>query len=368
MSVQLFDAHVSEAGQAAAVAVLASGQIGGGPYVASLEAALEAVLPGYKGVTFANMTAAIESALVLGGVGPGDDVLSLAFNCLSSNAAIQNCGARMIWVDLDLETGTMDVDDARAQITAKTKAIIVYHIAGYPADTAALRALCDELGLILIEDANAAYGARLTGGQPAGSLGDFSVFSFYANRQINGAEGAILMCRDSGVAELARRHRRFGIDLSNFRDSRGEINPKADVTRIGIAGNLNNLNAAIALVSLETVDARLDKVRRNAAALAEGLASVSGVRAVAPLAGSEPAYWVFMVLAERQNRVLDHLSARGIGRTKLHQPNQVYSGFASAVRPLPATQQFSVSMVGLPVGWWLGLGDVDKILAALKSV
>jgi perosamine synthetase len=367
MSIQIFDARIPEARNAAA-AVLASGQIGSGPKVAALEKAMEAVLPSYKGVTFSNMTVAIESALMLAGVGPGDEVLTLAFNCLSSNAAIQNCGARVVWVDLDLETGTMDVDDAKAQITDKTRAIVVYHIAGYPADTAALRAVCDEFGLILIEDANAAYGSRLTGGLPVGSLGDFTVFSFYANRQINGAEGAILMCRDAQAAELARRHRRFGIDLATFRDPRGEINPGADVPRIGIAGTLNHLNAAIALVSLETVDARLAKVKRNAAALAEGLTSVPSVRAVAPRAGSEPAYWVFMVLAEHQDKVSEHLSAKGIGNTKLHQPNHLYSGFNSTIRALPATQRFSASMVGLPVGWWLELSDVDQILAALKSV
>lgn len=366
MSVQLFDARIPEAGQAAS-AVLASGQIGGGPFVTTLEKAIEAACPTRKAVTFANMTVAIESALSLSGIGPGDEVLTLAFNCLSSNAAIHNCGAQAVWVDLDLETGTMDVADARMQITDRTKAIIVYHVAGYPADSAALRALCDEFSLILIEDANAAYGARLEGGLPVGSLGDFAVFSFYANRQINGAEGAVLMCREPKVAKLARRHRRFGIEMTKFRDKRGEIDPAADVSRIGVAGNLNNLNAAIALASFKTVEERLAAARRNAAALTEGLQTVPGVRAVAPLAGCEPAYWVFMVLAENQETLLDHLSAKGIGRTKLHQPNQVYSGFASATRALPATIKFSKSMIGLPVGWWLAPDDIGNILAALKS-
>lgn len=366
MSIQLFDPRIPEAGQAAA-AVLASGQIGAGPYVTALETAIESACPTHKGVTFANITVAIETALSISGIGTGDEVLTLAFNCLSSNAAIHNCGAQAVWVDLDLETGTMDVADARSQITDRTKAIIVYHVAGYPADTAALRALCDEFSLILIEDANAAYGARLTGGLPVGSLGDFAVFSFYANRQINGAEGAILMVRDPEAAELARRNRRFGIDMTSFRDKRGEIDPRADISRIGISGNLNNLNAAIALASLETVEARLAAVRRNAATLAEGLDTVPRVRAVAPLAECEPAYWVFMVLAEHQNKLLDHLSAKGIGRTKLHQPNQVYSGFASANRALPATQQFSNSMIALPVGWWLAPDDICQILTALKS-
>jgi perosamine synthetase len=366
MSLPLFDARVAVSGQTAAAAVLASGHIAHGRHVTALEAVMNTYLPTHEGVTFANMTVALETALRLCDIGPDNEVLTLAFNCLSSNVAIHNAGARPVWVDLDPETGSMNIEDARAQITARTKAIIVYHIAGYPSDSVALRALCDEHGLFLIEDANAAYGARLPNGKPVGSFGDFTVFSFYANRQINAAEGAILMCRDHDMAQRATRHRRFGIDIPHFRDSRGEIDPHADVTRIGVAGSLSNLNAAIAMNSVRSVDARLAKVEQNARALTEGLTSACNIRAVTPMTGSKSVYWVFMILVQHQDAVLDRLTDKNVGRTKLHQSNQIYSGFGANQRPLPATEDFSARMIGLPVGWWLEPSQIDQILDALR--
>ena len=366
MSIHLFDTTISEASGTVG-AVLKSGHIGHGPHIHALEHEFEKLLPSHTGVTFANMTVAIETALFLSDISQGDEVLALSFNCLSSNAPIHNIGARPVWVDLDIETGTMDIADATRQITSKTKALIVYHIAGYPADVVALRNLCDEFGLILIEDANASFGARLPQGLPIGSVGDFSVFSFYANRQVNGAEGAILMCRDPRSAELGRHHRRFGIDLSTFRDSRGQINESADVKSIGIAGNLNNLNASIALSSLESADARMSITWRNAKALADGLSSAPHINVIPPLAGSIPAYWVFLIFADYQAKVLDLMLSNGIGCTKLHHPNHLYSGFNSSARPLPSTQRFSNHVLALPVGWWLDLLDIERIVVLLNS-
>lgn len=367
MSIQLFNSAIPSAISLVEES-LASGQIADGPNISALEKAMENLFPAHHGVTFANMTLAIETALVLSGVGPGDEVLTVAFNCLSSNAAIHNSGALPIWIDINADTGTLDIDDAIAQITPKTKAIIVYHIAGYPADTATIRKLCDEFGLILIEDANASYGGRHPNGSPIGSYGDFSIFSFYANRQVNGAEGAILMCKNSRYAELARCHRRFGIDLTKFRDSRGQIDPACDVERIGVAGNMNNLNAAIALSSLSSVNDRMAKVSRNAIALENGMFSMPRVRAVMPLTGSVPAYWVFMILTDYQDRVLDRLFAEGIQSTKLHHPNNIYSGFKSVSRTLPSTEKFRERMVGLPVGWWLEPCDIDRIVSVVNSI
>lgn len=367
MSVQLFDARVSEDGQAAASRVLASGQIAHGDHVDLLEQAITTLLPGYHGVSFMNMTVALETALRLSGVERGDEILTLAFNCLSSNVAIHNVGARPVWIDIDPNSGAMDVDDARAQINSRTKAIIVYHLAGYCSDSAALRALCDEYGLILIEDSNAAFGAILPHNIPNGGVGDFSVFSFYANRQINGAEGAILMCREPTSAKRAKRLRRFGIDQSSFRDRRGEIDGSSDIEEIGIAGSLNNLNAAIALASLESFASRMRVVQKNAQQLLQGVAPMTDIRAVKPLVGSTPAFWVFMILAEQQEAVLDRLQSRGIGRTKLHQSNQIYSGFDAKCRELPGTQRLSASMVGLPVGWWIGKKQICQILDALQA-
>ena len=367
MSIELFDCRVSTQGQSAAATALASGKIATGTSVTALEAAMAATHPGGEAVAIGNLTLALEIALKIAGVGPGDSVLTLAFNCLSSNAAIHALGAYPVWLDLDPVTATIDIDDARSHITPRTKALIVYHIAGYPADMTALRRLCDDNGIALIEDANAAFGARLPSGAVAGSVGDFAVFSFYANRLINGAEGAMLLCPNMATAERARRHRRLGIDQTTFRDARGEINPKSDVSHIGISGTMNNVNAAIAMASFATAEARLAKTRKNAALLATGLEQIKGISAVKPLGNALPAYWVFMILADRQDAILDTLRARHIGRTKLHQSNHVYSGFGASTRALPGTDAFSGRMIGLPVGWWLDADDIAEILLGLAA-
>lgn len=366
-SIELFDCRVDNDGQVAAASVLAEGQLTAGPHVTALESAISSRLSGREAVAIANMTQALEIALKLAGVGPGDEVLTLAFNCLKTNSAIHNVGARPVWVDLDPDTATMNVEDARTQITAKTKALVLYHVGGYPSDAFALRLLCDETGIAFIEDANAAFLAQLPGGALAGTLADFAVFSLYANRLINAVEGAMLICARPADAKRARRLRHLGIDQRGFRDAQGEINPASDVAEIGVSATMNNVNAAIALTSLETVDTRLNIVRRNAKRMSEAIASMSSLRAVLPLRDSEPAFWVFMLLADDQNALLDRLSALGIGKTKLHQPNQVYSGFGASTRSLPGTDSLATRLVGLPVGWWIGEDHIDYILAGLDA-
>ena len=254
MTIPLFDCRVDGTAIAAMTPALESGQLASGPHVAALESEMSARHGGAPVVALSDMTQAIELSLRLSGIGPGDEVLTLSYNCLSSNSAIRHVGATAVWVDIDPATATMDVEDARSKITSATRALIVYHVAGYPADAAALRTLCDEAGLILIEDANNALGARLPGGAMAGTVGDFAIFSFYANRQVNAIEGAALLCCNEEAAATARKLRRFGIDQSRFRDPLGEIDPQSDISEIGRAATLPNVNAALARHNLALLD------------------------------------------------------------------------------------------------------------------
>lgn len=365
MSIPLFDCHIDPEGLEAACRVLASGQISSGAHVTELEDAVSRYMGGRRVVALANMTQAIEIALRLAGVRPGDDVLTLSFNCLSSNSAIHNIGARPIWVDIDPETGAMDVEDARSQITISTRALLVYYVGGYPADTTALRGLCDNFGIAMIEDANAAFGTLLPGGAKVGSVGDFAVFSFYANRQVNGAEGAALVCPTDESEARARRLRRFGIDNDSFRDDQGDINPLSDVPEVGIAGTLNNLNAALALVALRTIQERLNVIHQNASTLTNALMALPGIFPVRPTPGGLPANWVYMVLTDNQSSLIKKLRANGIGCSKLHQPNHVYTGFYAPLRNLPGTKRFSEKMVALPCGWWVDPLKCTEIIHVL---
>lgn len=365
-SVPLFDCRLSEADLAVLHPVLTSGQLASGPNVAAFERDLGTYLGTAHVVALGDMTHALAIALQLSGVKPGDEVLTLAYNCLSSNTAISLAGGIPVWVDIDPATATMSLADCEVAITPRTKALVAYHVAGYPAPVAQLRAFCRAHGIAFVEDANNALGAR-SSGQLVGTGGDFAVFSFYANRQVNGIEGAALVCPDEHSAREASRLRRFGIDTSSFRDELGEINPRSDVARIGWSSPFNHVNATLARHKLRTLDERLARSRANANYLKERLAGINKVQHIAWSADSEPAFWTWLIRCQHRASVLSKLKARGVQCSKLHQANDIYTGFASRARDLPATRQFMTEVLALPCGWWLSTQDLEAIASGLAD-
>lgn len=365
-AISLFNAYGDAATEAAALAVLRSGQIASGPKVAEFQQALAPWVGLPHVVTTSDMSSAMMLALHLCGVGPGDEVLSPAYTCMSSAAPIANLGARVRWVDVDADTGLLDPAALATRITPRTKACVVYHAAGYPADMPAIAAICREHGIALIEDCNTALGAQLAG-QPVGAWADAAVYSFYPNRQVNGLEGGAVAWRDASRAEAALRLRRFGISLSGFRDSIGEINPASDIAQVGWSAAMSQLNAAVALAQLPGLDGRLAQTRLNAQALAQGLAAVPSLQVVQPLDAALPAFWGLLVLAEHRDTVLAELKRQGVMASKLHHRIDTYSGFGAEATELPGTAAFLDRVIALPCGHWLSAAELDRVTQVLTQ-
>lgn len=363
---QLFDCRLPDSALTTLTDPFRLGQLAAGPAVGQLEQAIAARHPGRYAVAVGDMTHALVMALRLAGVRQGDEVLSLAFNCMSSNSAIAMIGADVAWVDVDPATATFDIDQARTRITARTKAVVAYHVSGYPADLATLRALCDDHGLPLIEDANNAFGAR-SNGQDVGMAGDFAVFSLYANRQVNGIDGGILLCARAQDADHARRLRRFGIDTARFRDGDGEIDPRLDVPEIGTSSSLDNIHATLALASLADVDHRIARSRHNVAMLAERTHDLPLVP-VAARPGAEPVYWTWLIRLADRDTAMRALKARGVLCSKLHYPNHHYSGFGTPPHDLPGTAVLEAEMLAIPCGWWLDDTAIAGIAETIVDV
>ncbi|MDF2496165.1 DegT/DnrJ/EryC1/StrS family aminotransferase [Sphingomonas sp.] len=363
--VPLFDCRLPDSALATLADPFRLGQLAAGPAVGQLEQAIAARYPGRHAVSVGDMTHALVMALRLAGVRRGDEVLSLAFNCMSSNSAIAMAGATVAWVDVDPATATFDIDQARGRITARTKAVVAYHVSGYPADLAALRALCDEYGLPLIEDANNAFGAAIDGHE-VGMVGDFAIFSLYANRQINAIDGGIVLCAHAEDADQARRLRRFGIDTARFRDGDGEIDPALDVPEIGTSSSLDNVRATIALASIADVDARIARSRRNAASLA-GVTRDLPLTPITALPGAEPVHWTWLIRLADRDAVMRRLKARGVLCSKLHYPNHHYTGFHAPPSDLPGTMTLQNEMLAIPCGWWLDEAAIATLAATIAE-
>lgn len=352
--------------EVAALEVLRSGQIASGPKVTALEHAFSAVAGRAHIVSTNDLTSAVQLALHLAGVRVGDEVAAVAFSCLQSNSPIARLGARPVWIDIDPETMSMSVEDLAAKLNPSVKAVMLYHIAGYPSDTRRIAALCRERGIPLIEDCNNAIGAKLDG-SPVGLMGDYAVYSLYPNRQINGIDGGLLATPDATTAARATRLRRFGVDATSFRDARGEINPESDVVEIGWSAALNNLNAAVALSQLNTLSVRMTRTSAVATRLASVLSGYSQLRPVQPLPDTAPAFWGFLVLSEHRDALLEHLKAHGIKASIFHQRNDWYTGFGTPRADLPGTELAMSQLLALPCGWWLTDAQVSELICRVTE-
>ncbi len=349
-----------------ALDILRSGKIASGEWVAKFEDGLKGFIGLPHVVSTVDMTSALFLALHLAGVRPGDEVLTTAFACLSTNSAIAHSKAIPVWVDISPGTVSMSVADFESKISEKTKAVILYHVAGYPGPAKEISELCKKYNLVLIEDCDNALLATQNA-VTVGSYGDFAIYSFYPNRQINATEGGALACRSEAMAARARRLRRFGIDFETFRAKTGEINPLSDIPEIGWGVTMNNLCSGLGCAQFETLHARRDATVRNAQALSSLISGVQGLTPVQVHDSDEPVYWVYLILVEDQARVLSELKKRGVMASSVHQRNDVYSGFGGRVNYLPNTDSLQSSIIGVPCGWWLTDADVVCIANALKG-
>jgi dTDP-4-amino-4,6-dideoxygalactose transaminase len=261
---------------------------------------------------------------------------------------------------------SMSVEDLAAKLNPSVKAVMVYHIAGYPSDTHRIAAMCSERGIPLIEDCNNALGATLDS-RPVGTVGDYAVYSLYPNRQINGIDGGMLATPDARTAARATRLRRFGVDATSFRDTRGEINPESNVPEIGWSAALNNLNAAVALSQLNTFAERTKRTIAVADKLVNSLGILNKLRPVRPVRSATPAFWGVLVLSEYRDELLIHLKAHGIKSSIFHQRNDCYTGFGTPRAELSGTELVMNQLLALPCGWWLTDNQINELICRVSE-
>lgn len=254
-----------------------------GPFIAAFEGKFAARVGRKHGIAVANGSVALDAAVLAAGIQPGDEVLMPTFTIISCAAAVIRAGAVPVLVDSDPVTWNMDVTRLRERLTARTRAIMVVHIYGLPVDMGPVLSLARDHGLKVIEDAAEAHGLTCDG-RPCGSFGDVSTFSFYPNKHITTGEGGMVVTDDPGIAEKLRSLRNLC-----FQPERRFVHEE-----LGWNYRMTNLQAALGLAQLETLDAHLDRKRAMGRLYQELLADLPDVQLpAARTAQSENLYWVF---------------------------------------------------------------------------
>ncbi|OHD14847.1 MAG: hypothetical protein A2Z96_07990 [Spirochaetes bacterium GWB1_48_6] len=365
-SIPLFKAYHDEEMERNSLEVLRSGSIAVGKYNDLFTKSFGALV-GHSGIVGTNdMSNAIQIALRLAGVEAGDEVLTTPYACMSTNSPISMVGAKPVWVDVHPDSATVDLESLGKACTPNCKAMILYHVCGYPGPVEEIARFCDERGIALIEDCDNALLATMNGRQ-VGTFSRFSIYSFYPNRQINASEGGALGCRDEADRARAVKLRRYGIDFSKFRTSDGEIDPNCDIPEIGWAATLNNLCSALGYAQITGVRARIEKAKVNAAEYDRLLEHSSIVRPLRLLPGSNPSYWTYLIRTKRSTELLSYLKGKGIGCSRVHVLNTPYSGFNAVSRELPGSEELMRSIIALPCGWWLESVDVAEITRLIEE-
>ena len=314
--------------------------------------AFEAEFAEYHDVPFAvgvaSGTDAIELALRAGGLGPGDEVITVAHTAMATVTAIENTGAAPVLADIDGGSFTLDAQQARQAITAKTRAIIVVHLYGRPADLDALKAIAEAHNLLLIEDCAQAHGAEYKG-QKVGSIGHLGAFSFYPTKNLGAyGDGGAVITRDAGLADKLRKLRNYGQTSRYVHQSRGTNS------------RLDELQAAVLRVKLKYLDTH-NQTRRELAAIYNNRLRAAARPRTAP--DIRHVYHLYVIRDGRRDQLMTELKARGIG-TLIHYPIPIHlqashRDLGLGAGSLPETEKAAREIVSLPM--YIGLTDADVI-------
>lgn len=351
-----YQAHKAEL-DAAVARVLEGGRYVQGTEHGAFEAEFAAFCGARHGVGLANGTDALRIGLQALGVGPGDEVITVANGGVPPVAAVREAGARPVFVDVDPTTRTLDPTRLEAALSPRTRAVLPVHLFGQPADVDAVLAVTRPRGIKLLEDCAQAHGASYRG-RRVGGLGDAAAFSFYPTKNLGAyGDGGFLTTDDDEVADRARLLRGYGWRQRYL----SEVH--------GINSRLDELQAAILRVKLRYLNAANSARRQRARLYAERLL---GVAMPTEPPWSESVYHLYVVEVDRRDALRAALAEHGVG-SDVHYPlpahlQPAYVELGAGPGSLPVTERLAGTVLSLPMFPELPLEQVERVAELVNEL
>jgi dTDP-4-amino-4,6-dideoxygalactose transaminase len=371
--VPLTDIEVSEDDVQAVLECLREGWLTMGPRTQRFEQELAASIGTPHAITVSSGTAALHLACQAAGLGPGDEVIVPAFTFVASASAARFVGAKPVLCDIlgphDLN---IDVEDVARRITPRTRAVMAVHFCGYAADVLALRELCDEHGLILLEDCAEAIGARVDeSGRQVGTVGELGAFSFFSKNQLCVGEGGMVSTADEELAKRVRLLRSHALTSGTWDRHRGH-DPAYDIVDIGFNFRIDEPRAALGLSRMQRLEQDIAARRAVVRAYRERLADMPDLQLPWDERAVELAtHFAFPVLLggrEARDRFREELKAGGV-QTTWYPALQTFSEYRDAAPPegLPRALEVSERHCMLPLSATMSEEDVEIVVETVMS-
>jgi dTDP-4-amino-4,6-dideoxygalactose transaminase len=357
----------------AAAAAVASGWVAQGPRVAQFEAAFAEAIGVEHAVAVSSCTAALHLALLVAGIGPGDEVVVPSLSFIATTNAVRYVGATPVFADVDPATQNLTPESIEPVLTGRTRALILVDQAGIPADLDAVRSLADPRGITVIEDAACAAGATYRG-RPAGAGAQLATFSFHPRKLLTTGEGGMITTPDAQVAARLRRLREHGMNVSAAQRHQSRQPVIEEYVEVGFNFRMTDVQAAIGLVQLGKLGATVARRRELASRYQRLLPANPGMLTAAdPDYGTTnyQSFWValpadFPVTRDYLLRALAdaEISARrGIMAAHLEP---AYRGHSHA--PLPVTERLTGGSLILPLFHDLTEPEQDAVISVIHEV
>lgn len=329
-----------------------------GPDVAQFEKDFARFVGAEHCVGFNSGTSALHVAMLLLGVGPGDEVITTPFTFVATSWAISYVGAKPVYVDIDEATFNLDPKLTESAITPRTKAILPVHLYGHPFDMDAILAVCRKHKLPLVEDAAQAHGAKYKG-KIVGTAGAISCFSFYPGKNLGACgEGGALVTNNDAFDRRARALREHGSSVRYYHDE------------IGYNYRMEGFQGATLGVKLKHL-AKWTAERRRVAHRYHELLSDTPLQVPREAAWAESAYHLYVVRHPRRDELKKHLEANGVG-CALHYPlplhlQKCYASLGHKPGDFPVAEKAARECLSLPIFPELTDQQIQRVAEVIRS-
>ncbi len=355
---------------AAMAAVVASGWVAQGPRVAEFERAFAARVGVEHAVAVSSCTTGLHLALLLVGVAAGDEVIVPSLSFIATANAVRYSGANPVFADIDEATLNLTVGTIARVVTPATKAVIVVHQAGIPADLDAIHAFCDPRAIAVIEDSACAAGSSYQG-RPIGG-GPVGVFSFHPRKVITTGEGGMLTTDNEAWAARARRLREHGMNMSAA-DRHASASPVIErYLETGFNYRMTDIQAALGLVQVGRLDDLVARRRELAHRYQEAFADVAGLQtATDPAYGTTnfQSFWVMLsdAVPVGRDELLHVLADNGVSARRGIMAAHLEPAYAAETPTcLPVTERVTANSLILPLFHQLTEAQQDHVIEVVR--
>ena len=308
------------------------------------------------------------------GFNEGDIVLTPALTCFATTSAIIANNVNIRWLDVDLETVNISLEDLKNKLNKKTKIISLVYWGGNPIDMDKLDQICDEhkkkygFRPMIIEDCAHAFGATYNNVKIGNSQKNICVFSLQAIKHLTTGDGGFITLPNKTLYDRCKLLRWFGIDREKRNFSKNDSRLELDIAESGYKFHMNNINATIGIYNFPHVEGLLIKNRDNAKYYDENLKNIPGIKLLQQKNEKcQSSYWLYSILVENKQGFLAFMKIQDIMCSQVNNRNDIHSCVSQYQESLPNVDMMEKQLVCIPVGWWITEQDREYIVSKIKA-